>query len=102
MNAEWKQSPDGTLVVKGTLDIYASEAFRDALMRQLQNPIDISIDLSEVTQCDLISVQLLFATRKSADRDGRAFRILGSPSCLTATCAEAGLPVDGLGDLQRK
>jgi len=72
------------LVLEGALTIGTAETVRATLRAAIERPpdgvaTDIAIDCSAAGDIDLTFVQLLIATRISADLLGKTVRLAGSP-----------------------
>lgn len=74
-----------TLAIEGELTIYRAAELRETLLAALaaSPDVDLTLDLSGVTEFDSAGVQLLMAASKSAQARGRALRLVRhSPSVL--------------------
>jgi ABC-type transporter Mla MlaB component len=87
-----KQSKRGRLVLEGAATIRSADAVHARLSDCLQRHSDVEIDCAGVTEADLSLVQLLLATRRSAERAGKTVA-LSAPAAgpLRQALAEGGL-----------
>ncbi|CCG40767.1 STAS domain-containing protein [Magnetospirillum molischianum] len=81
-----------TLVFSGDLALPRAEEMRDTLLAALDGGRSVVIDISQTTELDLSTIQLILAARLSAERRGVSLR-LKSPAdgALAATLLAAGL-----------
>jgi anti-anti-sigma factor len=82
---------DGALGVKvsGDLGIQHAAAFREALLRSLEAPGELQVDLSGITGIDLTGLQLLCAAHQSAGQAGKCLQITDGDNAVFRTAAAA-------------
>lgn len=91
----------GVLRAQGDLHISDVEEMRSALIRELAEAPGLVLDLSQVSSCDAASLQLLCSLQKSAEKNGKQFRI-STPSAATCEAsAILGLSLDGLASVPK-
>jgi len=83
----------GVLKLSGSLDIYAVEAARAALLEHLDHGAPLHLDLSAVQSCDTAGIQLLCSAQKTATQRGQSFRAELSASVRDG-CSRLGLTTD--------
>lgn len=81
--------------VTGDLHISEADELRCALLRELAAP-SLVLELSAVASCDTASFQLLCALQKSAQRDGKPFRITSPSPAVCEAGAVLGLSLEDL------
>lgn len=86
----------GVLRAEGDLHISEIEEMRSALIHELSETSELVLDLSEVSSCDAASLQLLCALQKSAERDGKEFRIASPSAAMCEASAILGLSLESL------
>lgn len=70
------QEKDTTVVfLKETIDIRHSDELKTILLQALAFKLQLRIDLSNLNELDLSTLQLLYAAKKSADNEGISFTI---------------------------
>ncbi len=80
-----------TLTVDGALTVAAVEAWRVRFADALARGAGLTVDVSGATEIDVFGVQLLWAARRSAREQGRAFGVIDGGGTLRRACAAAGL-----------
>ena len=76
-------SDANTLRIEGELTIYRASELCAELQAALQQPGDVELDLSEVSEMDSAGVQLLMAAKKAAQAGQRELRLVAhSPAVL--------------------
>jgi len=86
-----------TVACSGELCLPRAEEFRDTLLAALDRAQPVVLDLSQTTETDLSTIQLILAARLSAERRGLSLRLTspaGGP--LAATLLAAGLTASPL------
>jgi anti-anti-sigma regulatory factor len=81
----------GVLRFAGALVMQAVASLHATLAENLKQRSQLSVDLSEVTECDAGGLQLLYAARKQAEREGKGFEITITSPCVDETSAALGL-----------
>lgn len=87
---------DGVLRARGDLHISEAEELKAALLRELAASPAVVLDLSDVNSCDAASFQLLCSLRKSAERDGKQYRIAARSAAVREECAILGISLEEL------
>lgn len=80
-----------TLTVDGALTVATAEAWRVRLAAALARGAGLTVDVSAASEIDVFGVQLLWAARRSAREQGRAFGVSDGGGSLRRACATAGL-----------
>lgn len=92
-----RQSEDGgPLHLAGELDIYGAAELRDALESHVRNVSSVALDLSEVSACDPVAVQLVCSARRSAEAAKKPFRIVQLSAPVALACTALGLTSEQL------
>jgi anti-anti-sigma factor len=86
----------GPLHLAGDLDIYGASELRDALERQVRDYPSLALDLSGVTACDSVAVQLLCSARRSAEAAHKPFRVVQVSAPVALACTTLGLTSEQL------
>jgi anti-anti-sigma factor len=86
----------GVVQVRGDLHISESEGLRSALIGELTAAPALVMELPGVDSCDTASLQLLCSLQKSAERDGKGFRISAPSAAMRETSAILGLSPEDL------
>lgn len=81
---------------QGGLHISEAEELRVALIGALAATPSLLLDLSGIDSCDTASFQLLCSLQKSAERDGKEFRISAPSAAIREASAILGLSLEGL------
>ena len=79
------------LKITGAVDICTGDALRTALLAYLHEQPAVVLDLSQVDICDTTALQLLYATRRSAERSNKPFRLVAVSPAIEQTCAALGI-----------
>jgi anti-anti-sigma factor len=79
------------LRVRGPLDESVSDHLREIFDSSLREENEISVDLSQVTVCDLGGLQLLCAAHKTATSGGKSFRVVRPSHTVLETSSALGL-----------
>ena len=87
---------DETLCVAGTLDLYAAEGLRDALLELVEQTAHPRVDLTAVESCDIACLQLLGAAVRTAAGQGTPLAIAGSGDAVPLLCRQLGTSMDEL------
>lgn len=88
--------PAGPLHLAGEVDVYGATALHEALARHVRTAASVELDLSGVTGCDPVGVQLLCSARRSAEAAAKPFRIVRISEPFARVCAALGLASDQL------
>lgn len=65
------------LALQGELTVVAAAQLRQRLIEAVGSSSALTLDLSAVEEIDLACLQLLFATRRSAQNGDKTFRLVG-------------------------
>jgi anti-anti-sigma factor len=87
---------DGVVQVSGHLHISDAESLRSALIEELKAVPSLVLDLSQVESGDTASFQLLCSARKSAETNGKGFRISTPSPAMRETSAILGVSLENL------
>ncbi|MEI6986380.1 MAG: STAS domain-containing protein [Rhodospirillaceae bacterium] len=91
---------DGDLMLSGSLTINEAETVRDKLAQGLAGVRRLTLDTAGLDAVDVAGLQLLIATRRSAELSGRTVRLAAVPGgALLAALVAAGFC--GAGDVVR-
>jgi len=84
-----------TVTCSGELCLPRAEEIRDRLLAALDQAQTVVIDVSQATEIDLSTIQLILAARLSAERRGVSLRLVSPANGpLAATLLAAGLTGD--------
>lgn len=83
--------PDETVRLEGDLTIATAALWQPRLGEPLARGAGLVVDLSAVSACDTIGLQLLCAAWRSAARKGLRFSICRTPESFVGACAGIGL-----------
>ena len=83
------------LKIVGDMSIYHATSLRDGLLEQLSQFEEVTLDLTEVDNCDTAGVQLLLAARISAAETGKPFTISGISDSVQEALSRAGITPEG-------
>ena len=86
MNTSESNTTSGTpWRIESDLTVYTVETLRPQMLEHLGQPGNVILDLGAVSACDCVGLQLLCATRKSAQTLGKALQTIQlSPAILKA------------------
>jgi anti-anti-sigma factor len=101
-NMEFSRMDDGVACLNGDLHIADAEALRSVLLSELAAAPELVLDASGVDSCDTASFQLLCSLRKSAERDGKVFRISALSAAMRDASAILGLSPEDLNNATKK
>jgi anti-anti-sigma factor len=90
---------DGVVQVRGELHISEAEELRKSLLEQLAQAPALTLDLSGVESCDTASFQLLCSLQKSAEKEGKEFRISAPSAAMREASAIIGLSLEDLANI---
>ena len=90
MSVQWRQT-EGQLVLAGAIDFSDAEAVRDEGLRRLAALPDVAIDVHALTRVDSITVVVLLAWWRAAQRMGRPWHLQGASERLQAIVGVSGL-----------
>lgn len=85
-----------TVRLTGAATIYEASGLRDCLRGVVEAGGPVSIDLTEVTHCDLTLLQLLVATRRSAELRHVTLTCPAISDAVQDTLAAAGLAIEAI------
>lgn len=92
-----RQAEDGgPLHLEGELDIYGAAELRAALESHVRNASSVTLDLSDVSACDPVAVQLICSARRSAEAADKPFRIVQISAPVALVCTALGLTPEQL------
>lgn len=80
-----------TVILDGALTVAAAESWRVRFTETLARGAGLTVDVSTADEIDVFGVQLLWAARRSAREQGRAFGVIDGRGALRRACAAAGL-----------
>jgi anti-anti-sigma factor len=92
----------GVVQVRGELHISEAEELRTELIGSLKTTPALLLDLSGVTGFDTASFQLLCSLQKSAERDGKEFRIVAVSVGMREASAILGLSLEDLTNISKR
>jgi chemotaxis protein CheX len=91
------QSEEGRpLALAGELDIYGADELREALESHVGKTSSIALDLSGVSACDPVAVQLICAARRTAAAAEKPFRIVQLSAPFALACTALGITSEQL------
>ncbi len=90
MSVQWRQT-EGQLVLAGAIDFSDAEAVRDEGLRRLAALPDVAIDVHALTRVDSITVVVLLAWWRAAQRLRRPWCLLGASDRLQAIMSVSGV-----------
>jgi len=79
------------LKISGDISVYEVRELRDELIAHLKAHSELTLDLSEVTDCDTAGVQLLYSARITAESEDKPFLIRGASPQLVNAVTFVGL-----------
>ncbi len=84
---------DGGAVVKfdGGLTVYEAAAIRDELVECLDAHAGVTLDITDVNECDVTGVQLLLSAGLTARAENKSFAIQGANAGVTDIIRDLGL-----------
>lgn len=90
------QDKDGNLVMKieGSLSAYDVGNLKDRLLTGLINHQGIILDISGVTECDTLGIQLLLSARKTAEKLNKTFNVTGGSQAVQDAVTGVGLEME--------
>ena len=86
-----QEQHDTPLQLTGNLDVNAAAEVHRALLTHLEHSLGISLDLSQIENCDAAGVQLLIAMQRSAEAVGKPFAVITATDAFTMVCASLGI-----------
>ncbi len=88
-----RETNDKGAIVKfdGGLTVYEAAAIRDELLECLDAHDGLTLDLTNVSECDLTGIQLLYSTRLAADAEKKDFAIRGATAGVIEAISQLGL-----------
>jgi anti-anti-sigma factor len=93
MNLQIAQPENGgPLKIAGALDLYSADALREALLQCVQQEPALTLDLSAVTRCDPVALQLICAAQRSAGTAGKPFAVSAVSPAVTGALTDLGFP----------
>jgi len=92
MEARDAKEPGGQrLLVEGTLGIADVAALKGRILEALRSCRELELDLGAVEECDTAGIQLLVATGRLAEQDGRAVRLGRCSEAVGSAAARLGV-----------
>lgn len=93
-----REETDSTVRLKidGALSIYEATELRVELLGCLETNSGLELDLGGVTGCDTTGIQLLYATRKTAEAAQKTFYITNVPQPVLDALNNAGLRTENI------
>ncbi len=88
-----REVKDGNAIVKfdGALTVYEAAAIRDELVECLDAHAGLTIDLSDVNECDVTGAQLLHSAGLTAKAENKSFAIQGATARVKEIISILGL-----------
>ncbi len=88
-----REVKNGVVMVKldGDLTVYEAAAIHDELLECLDAHAGLTLDLTDVNECDVTGVQLLYSAGLAADMEKKSFAIQGATAGVTEMIAQTGL-----------
>ena len=80
-----------TIVLEGPATIYEASALKETLRQALAEGKDLKIDLGDSGRWDLAGLQLLVASVKTGQREGRSVRLSRVPKVCSEIADRSGL-----------
>ena len=80
--------------IKGSLSIYEVSSLKEELLTCLKSNKSLSLDLSEVSECDTAGIQILYSAlrmTRETDKEFLITSIKGMPNSITEIAARIGL-----------
>jgi anti-sigma B factor antagonist len=91
---------NGVARVQSSLHISQVEELCSALLGELAAAPELVLEISEVTNCDAPSFQLLCSLQKSAERRGKRLRISAPSAAMSEVSAILGFTLEDLTNVQ--
>ena len=85
--------------IESDLTVYTVETLRPQMLEHLGHPGNIVLDLGAVNACDCVGLQLLCATRKSAQTLGKALQTIQISPAILKAAEDIGLNLTELPEL---
>jgi anti-anti-sigma regulatory factor len=83
-----KGKPDAREIgVRGTMTIHNAGEIRAGLMKAIAAASNVTLDLKKVTEIDLVGLQMICSTHRSAVRNHKLFVVTGGNSPVIAAAA---------------
>lgn len=82
------------LKIEDAMSVYEAAVVRERLMACLDNCDGLSLDLSELKDCDIAGVQLLYSAKRTAEDQGKYFKVAGASDSVVDALARAGINPD--------
>ena len=87
---------DGNLAMKieGPLSAYEVGDIKERLLKKFSDHQEIVVDISDVTECDALGIQLLLSAGKTAEKLKKIFRITGDAQPIQDAMTGMGLAAE--------
>ncbi len=79
------------VIFDGGLTVYEAAAIRDELVECLDAYAGLTLDVTDVNECDVTGVQLLLSTGLTAGAEKKSFAIIGANAVMTDIIRGLGL-----------
>lgn len=80
-----------TARIRGSASVYDAAEIRDGLREALESGMPVTVDLGDVSGCDVTLLQLIVAARRSASARGAELLCSAPPEAVAAVLAASGL-----------
>lgn len=93
------ENENGRIIIRagGVIDFYEANAFRNEIIAGFESGDDITIDLGQVSGCDLTCIQILCSAGKTASRTKKRLELINIPDSVSELMKETFLAADRLG-----
>lgn len=81
-----------SIAIEGELTVFNAHEIKTRLLDAMSQQGALTLDLSEVSECDGAGLQLLLAARHEAEQRGGALRVSSPSKQVAAVLQLAGLP----------
>lgn len=78
------------IVISGGMTIHHAIEIRTAMLEALTEADEVQLDLAEVAEIDLIGLQLICSSHRTASTDNKLFRVSGGDDAIVKSAADAG------------
>ncbi|MGI4791611.1 MAG: STAS domain-containing protein [Janthinobacterium lividum] len=87
-----RRGGEGTLTLRGTVDIFEAQSLRAAALRALgdSKAQTLRLDLAHAERLDVSALQVLCALRRDLETQGRTLICLPVPSAVADACEATG------------
>lgn len=84
----------GTIKLSGAISIYEVAGIHTKLLRSLEEEATVNLDLGDVSSCDAAGIQLLFATGKTGEEEGKRVTISKTSKAVQEAARLVGIEPD--------